>query len=264
MTVHSAKGLEFPTVFIVGLEENIFPSPLSTNSVRELEEERRLLYVAITRAEKHCILTCAKNRFRFGKMEFDTPSRFIQDIDPALLRIEGEANYDDYASRSYVRSSYNRPSRFKNDDFRIGRHYSAFCSSADDEPDYGSRMQNSRPVADQFRADVKPKITGPHHPENPVNPFSPAFKRQLNAGSGNLRKLEDAVSNGNRTVGEKGASMPNDTGLREGSVIEHQRFGIGTVTKIEGTGENAKATVEFKITGRKQLLLKFARFKVIG
>ena len=264
MTVHSAKGLEFPTVFIVGLEENIFPSPLSTNSVWELEEARRLLYVAITRAEKHCILTCAKNRFRFGKMEFDTPSRFIQDIDPALLRIEGEANYDDYASRSYVRSSYNRPSRFKNDDSRIGRHYSAFRSSADDEPDYGSRMQNSRPVADQFRADVKPKITGPHYPENPVNPFSPAFKRQLNAGSGNLRKLEDAVSNGNRTVGEKGASMPNDTGLREGSVIEHQRFGIGTVTKIEGTGENAKATVEFKNTGRKQLLLKFARFKVIG
>ena len=125
-------------------------------------------------------------------------------------------------------------------------------------------MQNSRPVADQFRADVKPKITGPHHHENPVNPFSPAFKRQLNAGSGNLRKLEDAVLNGNRTVGEKGASMPNDTSLHEGSVIEHQRFGIGTVTKIEGTGENAKATVEFKNTGRKQLLLKFARFKVIG
>ena len=83
MTVHAAKGLEFPTVFVVGLEENIFPSPMSTGSMRELEEERRLLYVAITRAEKHCVLTCAQNRFRYGKMEFDTPSRFIRDIDPA-------------------------------------------------------------------------------------------------------------------------------------------------------------------------------------
>ena len=78
MTIHSAKGLEFPTVFVVGLEENIFPSPMCTNSIRELEEERRLLYVAITRAEKHCILTCAQNRWRYGRMEYDTPSRFIR------------------------------------------------------------------------------------------------------------------------------------------------------------------------------------------
>ena len=85
MTIHSAKGLEFPTVFVVGLEENIFPSPMSINSIRELEEERRLLYVAITRAEKHCILTCAQNRWRYGRMEYDTPSRFIRDIDPGLL-----------------------------------------------------------------------------------------------------------------------------------------------------------------------------------
>jgi DNA helicase-2/ATP-dependent DNA helicase PcrA len=91
MTVHAAKGLEFPTVFVVGLEENIFPSPMCTGSMRELEEERRLLYVAITRAEKHCILTCAQNRFRYGKMEYDTPSRFIRDIDPSLLRVEGSA-----------------------------------------------------------------------------------------------------------------------------------------------------------------------------
>ena len=88
MTIHSAKGLEFPTVFIVGLEENLFPSPLSVNSLRELEEERRLLYVAITRAEKHCILTNAKSRFRYGKMEFGTPSRFLKDIDPSLMLIE--------------------------------------------------------------------------------------------------------------------------------------------------------------------------------
>ena len=91
MTIHSAKGLEFPTVFVVGLEENIFPSPMATSSKRELEEERRLLYVAITRAEKHCILTCARNRFRYGRMEFDTPSRFLSDIKPSLLKIEKES-----------------------------------------------------------------------------------------------------------------------------------------------------------------------------
>ena len=91
MTIHAAKGLEFATVFVVGLEENIFPSPLAAVSVRELEEERRLLYVAITRAEKHCILTNAKNRFRYGKMEFDNPSRFIDEIDASLIEGGEEA-----------------------------------------------------------------------------------------------------------------------------------------------------------------------------
>ena len=93
MTIHSANGLEFPTVFVVGLEENIFPSPMCTGSMRELEEERRLLYVAITRAEKHCILTCAQNRFRYGRMECDTPSRFIKDFDPKLLSVEGGGKF---------------------------------------------------------------------------------------------------------------------------------------------------------------------------
>ncbi|MCI7045769.1 MAG: ATP-binding domain-containing protein, partial [Prevotella sp.] len=85
MTVHSAKGLEFPTVFIVGMEENIFPSLMSMDSPRELEEERRLFYVAITRAEHRCIISCVQNRFRYGRMEFQTPSRFINDINPKLI-----------------------------------------------------------------------------------------------------------------------------------------------------------------------------------
>ncbi|MCQ4504270.1 DNA helicase II, partial [Vibrio parahaemolyticus] len=84
----AAKGLEFPTVFVVGLEENIFPSPMSASSKREIEEERRLLYVAITRAERHCILTNAKNRFRYGSMQIDNPSRFLNDFDPALIHVE--------------------------------------------------------------------------------------------------------------------------------------------------------------------------------
>ena len=212
MTIHSAKGLEFPTVFVVGLEENIFPSPMCTNSMRELEEERRLLYVAITRAEKHCILTCAQNRWHYGRMEYDTPSRFIRDIDPELIQVQSDGALDKSFERN--RSEW---------------------------------MQNSRPVATQFKADPKPRAVGPRQAEKPVDPFGPNFKR-----------LYQAVAP--RPM----ATDPSPSDLREGSRIEHQRFGIGTVTRIEGSGENTKATVEFKNAGTKQLLLKFAKFKIIG
>ena len=212
MTIHSAKGLEFPTVFVVGLEENIFPSPMCTNSMRELEEERRLLYVAITRAEKHCILTCAQNRWRYGRMEYDTPSRFIRDIDPELLQVLSDGVPEKPIERS--RSEW---------------------------------MQNPRPVATQFRADPKPRAVAPRQPEKPVDPFGPNFKRVYNA-----------------VAPRPMATDPSPSDLHEGAKIEHQRFGIGTVTRIEGSGENTKATVEFKNAGTKQLLLKFAKFKIIG
>ena len=222
MTVHSAKGLEFPTVFVVGLEENIFPSPMATGAKRELEEERRLLYVAITRAERHCILTCARNRYRYGKMEFDTPSRFISDIDPKLLKVEenGEPTIDTFRS--------NRG------------------------------MQNSRPVASQFVADPRPRITG-HREEPPADPFSSRFKRTYVQSGGNLRRLSDAVKS---PVGKEAPTAK--PALSEGNVIEHERFGIGNVLRVEGTGENTKATVQFRNAGTKQLLLKFARYKIIG
>ena len=213
MTIHSAKGLEFPTVFVVGLEENIFPSPMCTNSLRELEEERRLLYVAITRAEKHCILTCAQNRFRYGRMEYDTPSRFIRDIDPELLEVQSESS--------------GGGSRFDSEG-----------------PEW---MQNPRPVASQFKADPKPRAVAPRQPEKPVNPFGANFKRVYNA-----------------VAPRPMATDPSPSELHEGARIEHQRFGIGTVVRIEGTGENTKATVEFRNAGTKQLLLKFAKFKIIG
>ena len=231
MTIHSAKGLEFPTVFVVGLEENIFPSPMCTNSMRELEEERRLLYVAITRAERHCILTCAQNRFRYGRMEYDTPSRFIRDIDPTLLHVEGGTSL---SGQSDLSSLAPRP---------LPRN---------------EWMQNPRPVATQFRADPKPRQVAPRHPEPQVAPFSPAFKRQLNIASGGrfkpVRASSPAVSS---------APSSSTSGLREGVVIEHQRFGIGTVVKLEGTGDNEKATVEFRNVGTKQLLLKFAKFNIV-
>ena len=214
MTVHAAKGLEFPTVFVVGLEENIFPSPMCVGSMRELEEERRLLYVAITRAEKHCILTCAQNRFRYGRMEYDTPSRFIRDIDPSLLRVEGNTQYTGSNSQ-YSKSN----SQYSGSNSRY--------SGSNSRP--ASRFQNPRPVATQFVADPKPRLM-------PVRHEAPA---------------PQSVAIGN-------------IGLKEGNVIEHQRFGIGTVVRIEGSGENAKATVAFKNTGTKQLLLKFAKYTIVG
>ena len=221
MTVHAAKGLEFPTVFVVGLEENIFPSPMCIGSMRELEEERRLLYVAITRAEKHCILTCAQNRFRYGRMEYDTPSRFIRDIDPSLLRVEGDSQYSGSNSQySRSNSQYSR----SNSQYSVSN---SRYSGSNSRP--ASRFQNPRPVATQFVADPKPRLM-------PIRREAPA---------------PQSVAIGN-------------IGIKEGNVIEHQRFGIGTVIKVEGSGENAKATVAFKNAGTKQLLLKFAKYTIVG
>ena len=206
MTIHAAKGLEFATVFVVGLEENIFPSPLAAISVRELEEERRLLYVAITRAEKHCILTNAKNRFRYGKMEFDNPSRFIDEIDASLIEGGEEAPESSFGGGYGGRMPWDR-----------------------DRSGYRRDYQNSKPVASQFMADPKPGF-----------------------------KSVRAVNAVHRIMGDTAGS------LSEGCRIEHQRFGIGTVLKIEGIGENTKATVEFQNAGTKQLLLKFAKFTILS
>lgn len=263
MTVHAAKGLEFPTVFVVGLEENIFPSPLSAASLRELEEERRLLYVAITRAEKHCILTNAKNRWRYGKMEFDNPSRFIDEIDGKLIDSLDEAGGSLFGSMSdqpeWARAQ--RPRRPWED---AG------------QPRYSSRYQNSKPVASQFVADPKPSLFDDEPETSRTSGRSSLsegnFKsvRALNAAK---RYMEAHSSHpASRGTGSSAPSVSSSTassagssscGLQEGMKIEHQRFGRGTVLKIEGTGENTKATVEFVHSGTKQLLLKYAKFTVV-
>ena len=223
MTIHSAKGLEFPTVFIVGLEENIFPSLMSTNSKREIEEERRLFYVAITRAERHCILTYAKSRYRYGRMEFQTPSRFLNDINPNLIKTDGTSGF----------SANSRP-------MDSGFRKSGF-------------LQNRNPVASQFKADPKMREV-PHNEESAVNEtFSPRFKRLYNLSAGNSRS--------NKTISHSENSAM--VGLKEDCVIEHERFGKGKVIRLEGAGENLKATVQFENAGTKQLLVKFARFKVV-
>ena len=269
MTVHAAKGLEFPTVFVVGLEENIFPSPLSAASLRDLEEERRLLYVAITRAEKHCILTNAKNRWRYGKMEFDNPSRFIDEIDGKLIDSLDEAGGSLFGSMSdqpeWARAQ--RPRRPWEDA---------------EQPRYSSRYQNSKPVASQFVADPKPSLFDDEPETSRISGRSSVsgrsslsegnFKsvRALNAAK---RYMETHSSHpASRGTGSSAASVSSSTassagssscGLQEGIKIEHQRFGRGTVLKIEGTGENTKATVEFVHSGTKQLLLKYAKFTLV-
>ena len=269
MTVHAAKGLEFPTVFVVGLEENIFPSPLSAASLRELEEERRLLYVAITRAEKHCILTNAKNRWRYGKMEFDNPSRFIDEIDGKLIDSQDEAGGSLFGSMSESRFGSGSGSMFgsradsMSDQPEWARAQRPRRPWEDaEQPRYSSRYQNSKPVASQFVADPKPSLSEGN------------FKsvRALNAAK---RFMETHSSHpASRGIGSSAASVSSSSaaassagssscGLQEGMKIEHQRFGRGTVLKIEGTGENTKATVVFVHSGTKQLLLKYAKFTVV-
>ena len=243
MTIHAAKGLEFATVFVVGLEENIFPSPLAAVSVRELEEERRLLYVAITRAEKHCILTNAKNRFRYGKMEFDNPSRFIDEIDASLIEGGEETPESSFGGGRSSFGGYGSSSRYGSDGGYGGR-----MPWDRDRSGYRRDYQNSKPVASQFMADPKP-----------------GFKsvRAVNAVH---RIMGDTASSSSVALAGSSASKASSAAgsLSEGCRIEHQRFGIGTVLKIEGTGENTKATVEFQNAGTKQLLLKFAKFTILS
>ena len=289
MTVHAAKGLEFPTVFVVGLEENIFPSPLSAASLRELEEERRLLYVAITRAEKHCILTNAKNRWRYGKMEFDNPSRFIDEIDGKLIDSQDEAGGSLFGSMSESRLGS-----------RSGSMFGSRVDSMSDQPEwaraqrprrpwedaeqprYSSRYQNSKPVASQFVADPKPSLFD-DEPETSRTSGRSSVSGRSSLSEGNFksvralnaakRYMETHSSHpASRSTGSSASSVSSSAassagssscGLQEGMKIEHQRFGRGTVLKIEGTGENTKATVEFVHSGTKQLLLKYAKFTVV-
>ena len=267
MTVHAAKGLEFATVFIVGLEENIFPSPLAAMSVRELEEERRLLYVAITRAEKHCILTNAKNRFRYGKMEFDNPSRFIDEIDSSLIEAQDEmggsyfgggSSYDrsaSYGERSSYGGGYGK---------RMPWDQKRRISDRDEDVPEWKR------VTSQFRPDPKPASdTSSSSSSSRESLSSGNFKsvRALDAARrilGNNRS--SSVSSTSSVSSSAGSSSSGSSfgALKEGCKIEHQRFGVGIVRKIEGQGENAKATVEFQNSGVKQLLLKYAKYTILN
>ena len=281
MTVHASKGLEFPTVFVVGLEENIFPSAI-VSTLRELEEERRLLYVAITRAEKHCVLTSAKNRFRYGKMEFGNPSRFIKEIDSAFIQEDSEMPHDDngFGSSGYGRGGYGNggyggrmpwdnhsiSSQFKpdrkdysdgEDDFRTNGRGGYRTSGRDDFRSSG-RDDFRSSGRDDFRTSGR-SGSGLDSRFKSVRGLE-AARRIMGSSSSSLGS---SSSSGGSAFGSSTSSAGSGR-LVEGAKIEHQRFGVGTVLKLEGSGENAKATVQFVNSGTKQLLLKFAKFTIIG
>ena len=218
MTVHSAKGLEFKNVFVVGMEENLFPSGMVGDSPRALEEERRLFYVAITRAEEHCFLSYAKTRFRYGKMEFGSPSRFLKDIDIRFLRLPQDAGM--------FRRVEEEAAVFRRENAR------GFAPDKEDAPYGGKERVSVRP---------KQQIIAPTVPRN-------------------LKRVAPSANTAS-TSPSAGASANR---VQQGQLIEHERFGLGEVLKVEGEGDNAKATIRFKNAGDKQLLLRFARFKVLS
>lgn len=281
MTVHASKGLEFPTVFVVGLEENIFPSAI-VSTLRELEEERRLLYVAITRAEKHCVLTSAKNRFRYGKMEFGNPSRFIKEIDSAFIQEDSEMPHDDngFGSSGYGRGGYGNGGyggRMPWDNHSISSQFKPDRKDySDGEDDFRTNGRGGYRTSgrDDFRSSSRDDFR---------NSSRDDFRTSGRSGSGldsrfkSVRGLEAArriMDSSSSSLGSSSSSSGSAFGsstssagsgrLVEGAKIEHQRFGVGTVLKLEGSGENAKATVQFVNSGTKQLLLKFAKFTIIG
>ena len=222
MTIHSAKGLEFRNVFIVGMEENLFPGPMSADSPRALEEERRLFYVAITRAEENCFISYAKNRYKYGKPEFCNPSRFLKDINPAYLKLPADSGFTSVRNEGYSRRNYERGYE-KNDTYRSN----------------GPSM-----------------FDGGEIPQEPVRFVKPVPPR-------NLKRIVHSVPN--TAINRNMDSGKADThGVEVGRLIEHERFGRGEVVRLEGSGDNCKATVRFENAGEKQLLLKFARFKIIG
>ncbi len=265
MTVHASKGLEFPTVFVVGLEENIFPSAI-VSTLRELEEERRLLYVAITRAEKHCVLTSAKNRFRYGKMEFGNPSRFIKEIDSAFIQEDSEMPHDDngFGSSGYGRGGYGNGGyggRMPWDNHSISSQFKPDRKDySDGEDDFRTNGRDGYRTSgrDDFRTSGRPG-----------SGLDSRFKsvRGLEAARRIMDSSSSSLGSSSSSSGSAFGSSTSSAGsgrLVEGAKIEHQRFGVGTVLKLEGSGENAKATVQFVNSGTKQLLLKFAKFTIIG
>lgn len=218
MTVHSAKGLEFKNVFVVGMEENLFPSGMVGDSPRALEEERRLFYVAITRAEEHCFLSYAKTRFRYGKMEFGSPSRFLKDIDIRFLRLPQDAGMFRRVEEEAV--------AFRRENAR------GFAPDKENAPYGGKERVSVRP---------KQQIIAPTVPRN-------------------LKRVAPSANTASTSLSDGGSANR----IQQGQLIEHERFGLGEVLKVEGEGDNAKATIRFKNAGDKQLLLRFARFKVLS
>tara|TARA_A100001015_G_scaffold150417_1_gene166818 strand:+ start:4293 stop:6629 length:2337 start_codon:yes stop_codon:yes gene_type:complete len=208
MTVHLSKGLEFPVVFIVGLEEDLFPSALSLNTRTELEEERRLFYVALTRAEEKAVITYTLSRYRWGKLVDAEPSRFIEEMDENCL--DYEIPKDDYVFKPMLNKEI----------------FGGFEPSKKTViPSKGNTKINTMPSQNQL---------------------------------GKLRKINADDKTPIASI------APEISDLSEGMQVEHARFGYGKVLKIEGKGNDRKALIDFKVGGKKNLLLRFAKLKIKG
>ncbi len=229
MTIHSAKGLEFPTVFVVGLEEDLFPNQCAQASLREMEEERRLFYVAITRAKDHCVLSFAKSRYRYGQFGFCEPSRFIKEIDRRYMAMQGGVQPSPSHSQQQ-NSSFRNSGMFG----RTNSGYSQRTSSF-------SEQRAQQPVPRVEQAPAKRVISASSFIDKPAN----------------LRRVSDVAR-------DFYAPKSNHPALSVGMIVQHDRFGVGEVQATEGIGENAKATIRFQNAGVKTLLLKFAKLKIIG
>ena len=234
MTIHAAKGLEFGHVHVVGLEEELFPSTMALQSRSELEEERRLFYVAVTRAKKTCALSYALTRYKWGQLIQAEPSRFIEEIDPDCVTMPSAQS--------------NKPNPF------VGG------ADFEQQRNHWKSMGTASPGAAFGRMAEKKKEAG----KTNVNPFKKSPSKPPVSSEGKPMKKVADQANGPKADGRL-ASHSNDSshGLKEGTKVMHEKFGKGKVLRIEGSAPNEKATVFFPSAGQKQLLLKFAKLEVV-
>lgn len=234
MTIHASKGLEFPHVHVVGLEEDLFPNLMAVQSRADLEEERRLFYVAITRAEKRCTLSYAISRYKWGNLTASEPSRFIDEIDEKFLEMPRREERTAWGARE----SAPRPS---------GGTPPWARKAPQDRPN--SELESGKPV--YGREKRSPLPSRPAHATRPAPAPAPR--------PGNLKRI---ASDGKplEATSSLGTNSPE---LAEGMTVEHERFGKGKVLKIEGHAPDLKATVFFPSAGQKQLLLRFAKLTVL-
>ncbi|MBK6831970.1 MAG: UvrD-helicase domain-containing protein [Flavobacteriales bacterium] len=239
MTIHSAKGLEFPYVHVVGLEEDLFPNLMAVQSRADLEEERRLFYVAITRAEKSCTLSYAVSRYKWGNLTASEPSRFIEEIDPQYLEMPRQSErpslFGDYDRSTSARGTGQAPPWARN--------------AKPDKP--AEERSSSRPVYGRERSAPGIGKPAPRTTSTPLRPPEPERK--------NLKRVSTSGAPLEATS-TLGGLVPE---LQEGQTVEHERFGKGKVLKVEGNPPDLKATVFFPSAGQKQLLLRFAKLTVV-
>ena len=264
MTVHSAKGLEYKYVYIVGMEENLFPSQRASESADGMEEERRLFYVALTRAKVSATISFAEMRFRWGNMEFSHPSRFLREIDPRY--IDSDVDFSAEASRrpagddgtsaiDELRRRFDYRFQQKRQEGAAGRGYEAGGHGAPGGGSYGAGSRFGRP-ADGESGVARRFARATPQPQRTAAP-DPALVRTPRPSTEGMRRL--GVRPAASGAGTASAGVPS-TGYEVGQRVEHAIFGAGVVRSIELAQDgDQRLVVEFGNAGTKTLLAKFAK-----